>query len=478
MRNAALVTAMSIVIFYATFGYSNYGDTYGVSGTGIARGNALCAIVSDWSSVYYNVAGLGRTRINIQENRDGFNIEIRDEDLSTKMMNKKTGTPEVSPVREPLNYNDQLAISYLYTMPKIKIDIQSSVTADRELDFGMITIGIVMDLNHIYGMPEFISSARFGLSFGISQDLNLVRINDLDPMHHQFFRYGKKAARSVILGGFGFGFFDDLFGIGVGVNVLFGGKGYMMLSKINGTNPDSQMPEQDLQLDFGISAGLTGGIYVDFGKIASLLEGLNLGFSYRGEVELSAPIDVDASIEAPAANYKLVVKLTDFYTPHILTAGLAYSLPFFPLTISVDVDCQMWSRYRFKMVRIIYNESPKFTDIIVPRIGFLFQIIDSIAFTAGYSYRSTFVPDNALTGDVNTLDGDTHIASAGFIFNIPKMGDMGGPVRFSIAYQLQIMPDRQVTKNPGQLEYGPALNPDYSFGGMVHSFACEVVFSW
>ena len=40
---------------------SNFGDTYGFSARGIAMGNAITAGVNDWSSVFYNMAGLGRT---------------------------------------------------------------------------------------------------------------------------------------------------------------------------------------------------------------------------------------------------------------------------------------------------------------------------------------------------------------------------------------------------------------------------------
>lgn len=45
---------------------SNPADTYGYSPRGMALGNAMTAIVNDWSSVWYNPAGLGKTRHSIK----------------------------------------------------------------------------------------------------------------------------------------------------------------------------------------------------------------------------------------------------------------------------------------------------------------------------------------------------------------------------------------------------------------------------
>ncbi|HOR94798.1 MAG TPA: hypothetical protein PLZ38_12565, partial [Spirochaetota bacterium] len=51
-----------VIIIMPALVYANFADTYGFGAQGVARGNAMTAVVNDWSSVYYNIAGLGRTR--------------------------------------------------------------------------------------------------------------------------------------------------------------------------------------------------------------------------------------------------------------------------------------------------------------------------------------------------------------------------------------------------------------------------------
>ncbi len=55
------------IVTVQTLAFANFADTYGFSAIGISRGNAMTAVVNDWSSVYYNIAGLGRTRGYILE---------------------------------------------------------------------------------------------------------------------------------------------------------------------------------------------------------------------------------------------------------------------------------------------------------------------------------------------------------------------------------------------------------------------------
>ncbi|MFU8769461.1 MAG: acyl-CoA dehydrogenase C-terminal domain-containing protein, partial [Desulfotignum sp.] len=149
---------------------SNFGDTYGFSVQGIGMGNAVTAIVDDWSAVYYNIAGLGRTR-------------HRKPDIAGR----------------PPRLND-LAVTLLMTRPNFNIDIQrQGIVGDKNLDFGAFVLGVAFDLNQIYTMPAIVSSARLGVGlqgFGFAsasyinavnyarqrvQGTDLTKIFDKDP---------------------------------------------------------------------------------------------------------------------------------------------------------------------------------------------------------------------------------------------------------------------------------------------------------
>ena len=64
MKSKHLLILITILFFagYSADLFANFAETYGCSAEGMARGNAMTATVSDWSSVFYNVAGLGRTQ--------------------------------------------------------------------------------------------------------------------------------------------------------------------------------------------------------------------------------------------------------------------------------------------------------------------------------------------------------------------------------------------------------------------------------
>ena len=56
-----MLTVFAALSYSAELFATSFAHTYGFSTRGIARGNAMCATVDDWSSVYYNLAGLGKT---------------------------------------------------------------------------------------------------------------------------------------------------------------------------------------------------------------------------------------------------------------------------------------------------------------------------------------------------------------------------------------------------------------------------------
>src|SRR6056297_3598189 len=110
--------------------FANFADTYGFSAAGVSRGNAMTAVAHDWSSVYYYMAGLGKTRGFSGANLAGTSdskpvVSPRGSKLSLKR--KSDGNDDVSSVSPSgpsalMQYNDQLGISYMYTYPMMKIN--------------------------------------------------------------------------------------------------------------------------------------------------------------------------------------------------------------------------------------------------------------------------------------------------------------------------------------------------------------------
>ncbi len=500
-----LFTILFSICISSSLFAGSFADTYGISAEGMARGNAMTAVVNDWSSVYYNVAGLGKTQNIIGE-------PAAKEGEMTLKLRKAEGEGDSG--KKDI-YPNQFALSVLATIPQLKLNIQRynrttgltpvyypEKTDAAKLDpYGFIVIGGALDLNNIIKLPDFISSARLGIGMGMNWDFSLVKVNDIDPRTHDFLRYGREVQRATILIGAGMGFLNDAFGGGVGVNAAFGGKGKLyMEAQMTG---DPQIPIGQTTMDLSISPGAIAGIYLSPGKFFSAINGLEIGASYRQETMLKIdPFDAAAGIIGGAVRMSLLLAIFDYYTPHTVTGGIAYTR--WGLTISADVNWDMWSKTNFsKVVKFHYLELPKFVDTLSYKVGFKYDTPwTPLSLMVGYSYVPSILDKNTATqgsirvgttstkyvaGVYNMLDNDKHMASLGLKFTVPKMWRLNGQVIITMAYQFQYLMPKSVNKtgisyNITGSDAGTfddmmqtyLLNPSYKYSGMNHSVMMEV----
>ena len=89
---------------------------------------------------------------------------------------------------------------------------------------------------------------------------------------------------------------------------------------------------------------------------------------------------------------------------------------------------------------------------------------------AGYYYQPSYVPENANRGIYNFLDNNKHVGSLGAMYIIPKSGNLGGALEFNFSYQYQYLVAESVTKD----DQTNTLNPDYKYGGMVHTVMLDI----
>lgn len=461
---------------------SNFADTYGFSAQGVALGNAMTARVSDWSSVYYNMAGLGRT-VNGATSSTKIKADKPETSKEKKQDKKKIykatvpGDGAVNPGDSDSEkaYLNELSITYFRTIPMLNIDISrsdsegnplSTNAADDIKSSGVIILGLAVDLNLIYKMPKFISSARIGLGMGLNDDMSAAKLNDVDLRTHNFLRYGREAQKAVIIGGLGFGFLNDLFGVGVGANVSFSGEGSVLLADVN-MESVPQVPNAQSKMDLSASPAIVAGIYGSPGVFFPVVKGLEIGASYRQESYMEIyPFDTAALAMDNAVSMQMIVAIMDYYSPHIITCGAAYTR--WGVTMSADVEYHMWSKYKVNASNNVkYNNLPDMEDIIVYRLGAEWQMMSWVSLMGGAYFQPSFIPDAASKGDVNFLDNDKYVGSLGAKFALPRMFGFGGPVEITVAYQIQYLAERTVTKDAA---FKTTYNPDYKYNGINHSF--------
>lgn len=438
-----LLTIAIIALFGSNAYAATIAETYGISPKGMAMGNAMASHVNDWSSVYYNVAGLGRT------------AHIPD-----------GGSP------------NELFIGYLRTAPQTDLDIPRryeetggvrtyyDTNADEDLDFGSFVIGAALDLNQLYQLPKAISSGRFGITVAIGDDLTVAKANDVEPQTHNYMRFGREAQQMMLMTGFGFGFLDDAFGLGFGIKSSFGGEGRILLEDVQvGTEEQTPRQQTTMDLELDISAWVAGG-YIDFGRISDALTGLNLGIAYRQESKFEIdPFNTAAVVEVGGIPLNLALSIFDYYHPASYTAGISYRFSN-RFLISIDVEYQTWSEYDVSSNQA-YNDTailPDLDDIWIPKVGLQYNATTRTSLYLGYYFQPSFFPDEAVTAEVNWLDNDKHVASIGMSYDAGRWAGFKKPMVFHLGYQLQYLVERDVTKTTPT-----TLNPNYSYGGMVHT---------
>lgn len=472
------VTVMTGLLAAGGAHASSFADTYGFSAPGMSMGNAMTSVVNDWSSVYYNIAGLGKTMQLRGETAQepASKLEVADKAGAVTESDKKSFHP------------NQLAIFYMYTFPKLKIDIPQRTSTktgralatdgDKDLEFAIMVLGVAVDINNIIKMPSFVSSARFGLGLGALGDGALAKVNDIDLKTHDFLRYGREAQTSVILTGMGFGFFKDAIGIGGGARISFIGSAKAQMTNVE-MGSGEQTPEAQTKMDLKAKPTIVAGLYLSPGKIISIFDGLEFGVAYRQENYLKIdPFQASTVVNIGSTALALTLGILDFYVPHTFTGGVSYTIG--KLTIAADAEYQMWSKFKVSSSNnIVYERAiaeygegyriPKLKDIIIPKLGLKLDAFKFMTLMAGYNYQPSFLPKNAGSGRINFMDNDKHIYSGGLTLHIPQSGFMGGPVDITLMCQGQYCVKRTVTKtNP------IAEDPSYSYGGFVPSGGIEI----
>ena len=321
IQSLCLIFAMSGVSFA-----SSTAETFGFSPTGIAMGNAMVSIAHDWSSPFYNMAGLGRTTYRQKVGE----AEAGDKTMALKRRFKVAGA---EPAQEKeKNYPTEVAIGYMYNYPMLQVDMKPAsaidrrdVDAEKDLDNGVITIALALDINDLYQLPEkIVSSARLGIALMTNHDLSVAQVNDIDQRTHNFTLYGRESNRLSGFVGLGFGFLKDMFGVGIGVNASFAGKGKVLLDEVAVTS-DKQVPEQQTRMDLSLSPYAVCGLYFDFGRAVGILNGWSIGAQYRQESKLDIDPFATGTVVLGTGTLQLDLAIFDYYSPHAVTVGTSYT---------------------------------------------------------------------------------------------------------------------------------------------------------
>ncbi|MBP7583120.1 MAG: hypothetical protein KBA61_03735 [Spirochaetes bacterium] len=468
MKKALFLAA--ILFLGVSTAHANFADTYGLGAKGASMGSAMTALADDWSSAYYNMAGLGRrpqmeSLAEVKSASTQLLYRTLNKLQQKKVLNEQSdGTSTAEEPADKIN-NNELALGYLYTLPMMNVSYGGATETDA-LSGGALSLGMVIDMNTFMRLPYGINM-RLGVGAILEGDFGLGKVTDDDVQTHYFLRYGRRIQRFLLNMGVGFEVWKDHLFLGVGSTTGVGGQGVVQINEV-GLTEEPQTPPARTKMNLRPRQAPLAGISFKWDNLGP--GNFNAGMTYRGELVLKIdPFATEATTELGNINMQMSLAIQDYFTPNEYVFGVAYTYPaiwiFRSVTMAIDLEYQQWSRYdlsRSQKLQSTY-EDPNFSDIIIYRFGFEESVYPWLKIREGYVFRPAFTPDQ--TGRSNYLDNDTHIIALGAGFIIPDILVLKVPVEIDIAYQFQYLVPRESIK----IDQSNPYNPNYTYDGMVHT---------
>ncbi len=476
-KESFILIYFTIFLFGLNLDAGDYGDIYGAHPAANGMGNAVTATVNNTSSVYYNVAGLGRLsegdKIFAQIEKEKAEKEaksISEEDQQPKLESDVVQTKEslwsrvkkdsfkYTPFNRSIRTPHELALQYNIARPQLSTNAPQNQDLTKVRD-DYAGLGLSINLNSIY---DFKRNFKFGLNLLLPGNGDLLTINDVNPTAHRYLQYGISNSKPTIMGGIGIELWKDRLYAGVGFNALISGKGAILLKDVP-ISPDSVTPNQQVILQTKPFVNPTFGLAFEYGKFQA-------GLSFRRETALSVDaLPARAQTTLLGIQLDFDVSMYDHFSPRKMSLGFAYK-PLEKLLLSVQADKEMWSAFRQSRTKQTYSEKIYFNDILVVRAGLEYSPKEWLKLRAGLTKRPR--PTPVMSGSNNWMDFDKLIGTAGIsiiLFPEKALPNQKSPIILDLVAEYQKLTDELVIKN-----IPTARNPNYSMGGKVVHFGFAV----
>lgn len=478
--------------------FAEMAESFGLGARAVGFSGAGVASVNDWTSGFYNIAGVAspiseRAMFGNQEKSEEASGKIKllkddgsiqanekgNKDAIDKKLEAEVLTKEDKPAHQVgMGYSMQASLMKLNPVTTNSTVANNVALATKGMTYGAVQMGLVFDTRALMNTPKNIP-IRLGVALSIRDNGTIATVNDTTIESYNFMRLGREAQRMLIIAGLGAQVWRNRLSIGVGFNTFTGGKGKFDMTNVE-IDPTgaTQVPNAQTQMDLTPSGAPVAGFqYRQNIKNRILM----IGFNWRGETFMQIdPLEANATTQLLAVNLPMRLAILDFYSPHTFTLGATY-LHDEALKLSLDGEFQWWSRFQVNSARAEYlkkvNESfDKFKNIISVKFGaesrpgrYISKLREVPLFVRmGFTFIPAFTPDQ--NGYANFLDNNKIGYSLGASYFLNSNAVMKVPVELIFGFQHQIWMSR-TTKKAGDVlttnAYLSGNQPDYTYGGHV-----------
>lgn len=498
--------ALPVILAWPAQGLKAYfTDTYGFNAAAMGKAGGEISIVRDYSSVYYNPAGLGRANAFVpvkkknimpsffkkdqaspgaSEGPDGSPGDIPEGEPGKIRLTRKgqgpppggaptlpgnpnpTGPPEataasvaVSPYARAGRRNfSQISLGYLGTISTLESsykpeNIRSPAVEDTTDQFFLT--GLVLDMNAIYDLDH---TLKVGLGAAIPGNGNLVQLDAVNPRVHKYLKYGRANRRFGVGLGMGLEVIKDTLYAGMGGQLGVGGQGKVLIRDID-ISPNPENSDQQFKMEVNPAIGFNYGLQWDMTK------NFSVGFSYAGATKFEFdPVEATAVLDLLSAQVAMEAAILDFYTPARYNYGVAYRFSKNWLA-SIDLTRVKWSGFEFAPHIDKKSEGIQLINTTESKFSLTYKWTRRLNVYGGIGSRPS--PVASRSGTHNIMDGDTMITAMGLTYSLFPFLRLRYPLIVDIGGQIHHMDQVDVKKkNPSD------ANPNYNFGGK--SFAAAI----
>lgn len=430
MKRAAVILLAGLAAAPAS---ANPLDAFGFGARSIALGGAVTAAADDFSANYYNPAALAA----------GGDL--------------------------------RLEFGYLYVEPALTLNGGDlDVDGPRGFQGGLTLPGRVLD-------------RRLAVSVGLYlPDERVTRLRALPQTQPRFVLYDNRPQRIVITSSLAFEVLPDLF-VGAGLTYLSNTTGTLDVEGVVHLT-DAERTRLTSAVDVDLSAVR----YASAGVLWTPGDRWRFGLAFRDEFSLALDLDVVVSgqivggprdtVLVEDGRFVLNSVNDNLFSPRQVALGAAYAAG--PWLVAVDVAWLQWSRFptptatidieldveplRFSIPAPDRPVDPDFHDIVVPRIGGEYRLVDGphvgLVVRAGYFYEPSPAPDQP--GATNYADADKHGLSAGVGLRLSDVTEVfPKPVLLDVAAQAIFLPARRYEKRDPADPVGDYVADGHLLGG-------------
>lgn len=397
----------------------NIPDTTGLHPSDIGSARAFSLFSENYSSVYYNPAGLS------------------------------------------LNSENALSLGYVYTKPQLTLG--GDVAFSQPNEFGLL--GVKISLSNLLTSDRALA---LGILLGVDRNFTgLLQINDGISDTGQFIRYGR--GQMLLITSLGLEPYRGIY-VGGGAYITVRSTASVLFNTtLSGTTSDESL---ELKGKTGISP--IAGIIIKPLKIAGSkkVDFLKVALAYRGKSEYTVGIktDVNATIGgSPLTTLPLDLIFLDAFVPQQLSIGIKI----IPLTDIQGLSVGLQTNYAFwNELDDIMKEKDSvrdelnldFKNVFNTSVGVEYNGNELYVIRAGYGYEPSPLVSTS-SGKANLVDSTRHIIGMGAGYTFKRVPGFKNPLSVDAAYQLHLL-----SKRTFELERSDGNTQSVESGGYMNTF--------